>query len=111
MVKTALQRKYTAPVAQDGIERSLAVFAARQQFVSAAMNMGWQLAGVVLIPIIIGVQLDKHFGTAPSYTLTALVIAIGGAVMVVSRILKQVKQEQLNNESPVAELGVKEEKQ
>lgn len=94
MVKTTVQRKSTAPVAQDDIERSLAGLTASNQFLNATISMGWQLAGMVLIPVIIGVKLDDHFKTSPSYTLAALVIAIGGGVYVVSNSIKQVNQEQ-----------------
>ena len=94
MVKTAVQRKSNAPVAQGDIERSLAIFAARKQFVTVAMNMGWQLAGMVLVPVFIGVKLDDHFDTTPFYTMASLVIACGGAVMVVWKTIKQVGQEQ-----------------
>ncbi len=94
MVKTVVQRKPTAPVAQDNIERSLAVLTAKQQFLSASMSMGWQLAGMVLIPVIIGVKLDEHFSSSPSYTLAALVLAVGGAVLIIRKTIKQVDQEQ-----------------
>lgn len=96
MVKSALQRKATAPVAQDEIERSLAVLTARKQYFGAAVSMGWQLAFMVLIPVIIGVKLDDHFKSSPSYALAALVIAVGGAIYVINNTIKQVNQEQLD---------------
>ena len=98
MVKTSVQRKAIAPVAQDDIERSLAVLSIKQQLVSSAMSMGWQMAGMVLIPVIIGVKLDDRFDSTPSYTLAALVIAIGGAVMIVSKTIKLVNKEQAEKE-------------
>ncbi len=94
MVKAVASKKPIAPVAQDEIERSLAVFSARKQFFSAATSMGWQLAGMVLVPVVIGVKLDDHFHSTPSYTLAALILAIGGAIWVVSNTLKQVAREQ-----------------
>lgn len=90
MVATTVQRKKRAPVAQDEIDRSLAIFAARKDFVVTTVNMGWQLAITVLVPLLIGVKLDSHFKTQPSYTLAALFLAIGMAVMVVARTIKQV---------------------
>lgn len=104
MVKSAVQRKSTAPVAQDELDRSLAVFAAKQQFISVAMNMGWQLALTILIPVFVGVKLDDYFHSTPSYTLAALVIAIGGAVVVVWKTLDQVKKEQAANPSYVSKV-------
>jgi hypothetical protein len=58
MGKTNEQRKKPAPVAQDEIDRSLAVFAARKDFVATSVNMGWQLAFTILVPVIIDVKLD-----------------------------------------------------
>lgn len=79
---------------EDVVQSRLSALSPKRQFVEAAMNMGWQLAGTVLIPVIIGVKLDDHFKTNPSYTLGALVLACGGAVMVVSNVIKKVNQEQ-----------------
>lgn len=84
----------TATVPQDRLDKSLAVFAAQKQFITTAVNMGWQLALTVLVPVFIGVKLDNRFGTTPSYTLAALVIATGGAVWVVMTTIKQVGREQ-----------------
>lgn len=89
-----LQRKSTAPVAQDELDRSLAIFAAKKQFVSATVGMGWQLGLSVIIPVFIGVWLDGKYDTTPSYTIAALILAVGGAVWVVSNTIKQVNIEQ-----------------
>lgn len=89
MAATYTQRKSTTPVAQDELDRSLAVFAARKDFVAGAVNMGWQLALTVLLPVIIGVKLDDRFHTAPSYTLAALMLAALGASLVVWGTFKQ----------------------
>lgn len=45
--------------------------------------MGWQLAVVVLVPVIIGVQLDKSFGTGFVWTFLGLGVALvlSGVVM------------------------------
>lgn len=94
MVKTAVQRKPTAPVAQDDIELSLKVLAAKRQFISASLTMGWQMAGMVIIPVAVGAQLDSYLKTAPMYTLASLAFAVGGAIFIVSRTIKQVNLEQ-----------------
>lgn len=75
------------------------MFTAKQQFVSAAINMGWQLAITVIVPVIIGVKLDDHFKTTPSYTLAALVIAVTFACGVVWNTLKQVAKDQASKET------------
>ncbi len=99
MVKTAAQSKTDALVAEDDIERSLAVISAKQQFVSSAMNMGWQMAGMVLIPVFVGVQLDKRFHSSPSYTLSALILAVGGVVYIVKNTINGVNKEQARAET------------
>lgn len=57
--------------------------APRQQFLVAALNMSWQLAVVVLVPIIGGVELGKKFGNPSAWTFGGLVVAFiaSGAVM------------------------------
>jgi hypothetical protein len=94
MVKTAVQRKSTAPVAQDELSRYAAAMGAKQQFVSAAADMGWRMAIMVLVPVFIGVKLDDHYHTSPSYTLAALVVAVGGVAWIVSVTIKQVNRDQ-----------------
>ena len=56
---------------------------AKQQFVAMALNMSWQLAVVVLVPVIGGVELGKKFGNPTAWTLAGLAIAFiaSGAVM------------------------------
>lgn len=90
MGKAKLRSKKAAPVATDQIDKSLAVFAARKDFVTLSVNMGWQLAITILVPVIIGVQLDKRLDSAPSYTLAALFLAIGMSVVVINKTIKQV---------------------
>ncbi len=72
---------------------------ARQQFVSSSFNMGWQLLLTVLVPVIIGVKLDDHFKTTPSYTLAALVIATFCAVMVVWNTVKRANKRSMAKEA------------
>lgn len=98
MGKPTIQRKVSAPVAQDDIGRSLAALTARRQFVSAAMNMGWQLALTVIVPVYIGVKIDEHYNSTPSYTLAALIIACGGVIGVVMTTIKQITREQAQEE-------------
>lgn len=62
--------------------------AARQQFFAAAANMSWQLAIVVLVPVIGGFKLDQHLHSAPLWTITGFGLAIIGMGMVVWRQLQ-----------------------
>ncbi len=74
------------------MEKSLVIFSARKQFLMSAVNMGWQLAITVLVPVMVGAWLDTRYHTTPSYTLAALVLACAMAVVVVANTIKQVSQ-------------------
>lgn len=80
----------------EDMERSMLVMSARQDFLDAAFSMGWQLALTILIPVFIGVQIDKRFDTSPSYTLTALFLAIGMGGYVVAQTIKKVSIKQVS---------------
>ncbi len=64
----------------------------RNLFLSMALNMTWQLALVVLIPIVGGFKLDEHFNTSPLYTIIGIVIAFGGVVAVLRRVVTEANQ-------------------
>lgn len=97
MGKAAAKSKTTTPALGD-VERSTAAYQAGQQFINSSLNMGWQLALTVLVPVFVGVRLDQHFKTSPSYTLAALFLAIGGAVLVVSKTIGSVRKDQATKE-------------
>lgn len=57
-------------------------------FLSMVLDMTWRLAIVVLIPVILGVELDKHYKTHHIYLIVGFVIALALATMVVYRSYK-----------------------
>jgi F0F1-type ATP synthase assembly protein I len=61
---------------------------ARQLFISAALNMSWQMAIAVLVPILGGYELDKSLKSSPAFTIVGLVIAMILCALVVGRALK-----------------------
>ena len=61
---------------------------ARQQFVVFALNMSWQLALAVLVPILLGVWLDKLTGVSEAYVLAGLAVAAVGAAIVLWRTMQ-----------------------
>jgi len=69
------------------VAQSLNIAAARQQFFDAAINMGWQLAVTIIVPVIIGVKLDDHYHTTPAWTLGALFLAVAMACAVVGKTM------------------------
>lgn len=54
----------------------------------AALNMSWQLAIVVLVPILGGYALDMRFNSLPLWTATGFVLALLSMVAVVWRQYK-----------------------
>lgn len=60
----------------------------KQAFVATALDMSWRLAVVVLVPVFVGVQLDKRFGT--SYiTFIGLGLAFIGSGVVMWRAMQR----------------------
>jgi F0F1-type ATP synthase assembly protein I len=59
----------------------------RQQFLLMTVNMSWQLALVVLVPVIGGVELDKTAGTTV-YTFIGLALALAGSALVMWRAMR-----------------------
>lgn len=70
-----------------------------------ALNMSWQLAIVVLVPVIGGVWLDKSFDTSHLYTFIGLAVALLGCIAVMWRTL------QAANRLPVPKLTAEQKRQ
>ena len=71
---------------------------AGQQFVVMALTMSWQLAIVVLVPVLGGVWVDKAAHTGTVFTLVGLGLALLGMGVVLWRTL------QVANSLPVPKL-------
>ena len=67
-------------------------------FFSMGLDMSWRLALSVLIPIVGGAQLDKHYQTSPTLLIVGFVIAILLSVVTIRRTLK------LANNLPFADI-------
>lgn len=63
-------------------------------FVAAALSMGWQMAIIVLVPVIGGHELDIHLKTSPYLMILGFVIAIVGTVLLLKNILVQLSPNQ-----------------
>lgn len=64
-----------------------------------ALNMSWQLALAVLVPVIAGAELDKSAGTSHLYTFIGLAIAVLVSAVVMWRAM------QTANNLPVPKLS------
>jgi F0F1-type ATP synthase assembly protein I len=74
--------------------RKLAMNSAKRQFVGTTLDMSWRLAITVLIPLVGGVKLDQRLNSAPSWTITGLMLAAFGASMVVWNAVNEINQTQ-----------------
>lgn len=61
---------------------------ARQQFLIAALNMSWQLAVVVLVPVIAAVEIGKKVGSPTAWVLVGLAVAFIGSGLVMWRAMQ-----------------------
>lgn len=102
MSKTSAHQS-TSPVVKGGSKPSQlkSPSSPRQTFFVMALNMSWQLAIVVLAPVIGGAELDKHLGTGTTLTLLGLLVAVAASSVVVWRSLK------IANQMPVPKLTAK----
>ncbi len=58
------------------------------QFVGMAVDMGWRLAVVVLVPIVGGYELDQVLKTSPWLTALGFLIALGGTALIFWKTLQ-----------------------
>ena len=72
---------------------------ATRLFLMALFDISWQLAIVVLVPIIGGFELDKHFGTAPTLTIIGFVLAMAGTFTVIRRAFNIYNNSSVDTES------------
>jgi F0F1-type ATP synthase assembly protein I len=67
-------------------------------FIAMALNMSWQLAIVVIIPLVGGYKIDEHFNTLPVFTLIGLLVAFAGTGMVLYRVVGEAKSRALGGQ-------------
>ena len=96
MSKAAAKSKRTTTTAEIDLEQYEAAVIAKQQFLTIAFNMGWQLAVAVLLPLLLGIWLDKKFDSSPSYTLATFFIAVFFGSMVVWRTVQDLNKDMAN---------------
>lgn len=57
----------------------------RAILINSALDMSWRLAIAVLVPIIGGFELDKHFNTAPFLTIVGFLLSMTGLFFILKR--------------------------
>lgn len=78
--------KKTSPAVSEKNDQ-LATAEIRSTFFAAALSMGWQLAVVVVIPIVGGYYLDQRLDVAATWEIVGFVVALLGFIVVVRRQL------------------------
>jgi hypothetical protein len=94
MGKAAARKVTPTTVVEDELDQRLATINAGSQFIGATLNMGWRLALTVLIPLLGGIELDKHLHTSPSFTLGGMMLAAVASSAAVWATIKEVNAEQ-----------------
>src|SRR5208282_6604373 len=79
-VKTTPKKKTSAAKSEESPAPSSAEL--KSIFIAAAINMGWQLAVVVVIPIVGGYYLDRYFKTEPILEICGFILAAAGFFVV-----------------------------
>lgn len=74
----------------------------QSDFWAATLNMSWQLALVVLVPLLGGFALDNKFNTTPILTIVGFVLAMAGMAMVVWRQLQVLNPTNKSQKGPAA---------
>jgi F0F1-type ATP synthase assembly protein I len=101
MKQTAAKRQTTRVPVDDTLDHYAEDLAgtAKRQFVGATMNMGVRLAVTVVVPIVLGVKIDEHFKTSPSFTLLGIMVATVAGCVAVWSTIKEVNKEQADQEA------------
>lgn len=85
------------PAKMNQAQKERARKTAMNLFMGAVLDMSWQMAIVVLVPIIGGVELDKHWHTTPWLTICGFIIAMFGTYLVIKRMLAAYGDTSLSN--------------
>lgn len=93
MKRAANNGKKLTTTAPSDLEQYEAALLAKQQFLTTALNMGWQLAVAVLAPLLLGIWLDKRYNSSPSYTIVAFMVAVTAGAVIVWRTVQGVNSE------------------
>lgn len=58
----------------------------KREALSLAMNLGWTMVFSLVIPLLVGIWLDRRLGTMPLFTLLGMGLGILAATLGVARI-------------------------
>ena len=96
-MKTSDARETQKPVGENQVKPNISQVDNKSVFLGAVLSMSWQLAVVVLLPIIGGYYVDQHFDSQPAWTIVGFVLALGGVITVFRQMLRIVDSSDKNN--------------
>ncbi len=88
---------------EDPVVDRLAAANAKSVLLGNLFSMGWRLAVTVLLPIYVGVQLDKRFDSAPSLSLAAFFIAIFAAGLLIYKTYQEMTADMLEQDGQASQ--------
>ncbi len=92
-MKISQKPALTPPTASKGVTKAHSSSSNSSQSVAViAMNMAWQLAIVVIAPIVGGHFLDVHYNTSPAWTVAGLVLSIAAMIVVIYQTLQALNE-------------------
>ena len=91
MVKTAAKVKTT--YSEKSAKQYMGSLDIKQLFLSEAFNLGWRLVATFLVPVVLGVVLDKHYDSKPLYSLIGVGLAIVASIVTIQRTVKDVNKD------------------
>lgn len=97
MIKTAQPKKTAAHSSVDS-DKPKKELNPKNQFIGASLSMSWQLAVVVLVPIVGGYKLDQHFKTSPLWVIFGFVLAMIGFFIIIQRVLSEFNENVYNKD-------------
>jgi len=80
----------TTSVEQDA-QSLISVFEARKLFLTSTIDMSWKLALSIILPLGLGIKLDKTYDTEPLFIFVGLVIGVIAGGLVVWKSVQNVE--------------------
>ncbi len=91
MGNTAAKKKTTST--EISAQDFMSTIDIKQRFIGDALSLGWRLAVTFIVPVLIGVLLDRHFKTKPTYTLIGMIIAVLSSIVIIRQTVKEVNDD------------------
>lgn len=105
-MKQAAAKPKTTTSAENGLEQLIdesSANMARTQVLASLLSMGWRLAVAILVPILVGLNLDNRFDSKPKYVMTGFFLAIGLASYMIYVEYRDIQAKQMAQDASTAQ--------